>query len=63
MQKFAQKMQKIIQKFHLADIALVVLVHPALLIVPILKHTATYPDTRYCIPLNLISMKPTLISA
>ena len=47
-------MQKIIWKYHLADIALVVLVHPALLIVPILKHTATYPDTRYYIALNLI---------
>ena len=58
MQKFADKISVknafFCWKFHLADIALVVLVHPALLIVAILKHTATHPDTRYYIPLNLI---------
>ena len=34
-------------KIHLADIALVVLVQPALLTVPILQHAPTHPDTRY----------------
>ena len=32
------------KKSHLTDIALVVLVHPSLVIIPILQHSPTYPD-------------------
>ena len=46
--KKEQKRQQIFfNKNYLADIALVVLVQPALLTVPILQHTPTHPDTRY----------------
>ena len=32
------------KKSHLTDIALVVLVHPSIVIIPILQHSPTYPD-------------------
>ena len=45
--KSKKRQQIFFNKNYLADIALVVLVQPALLTVPILQHTSTHPGTRY----------------